>query len=268
MSLFFSLTSVLALLAYGLCLMFLGKQYFSQQNCRKPALSGAWLAVTLHFLSLVALTLDLGELDFGFFSMASLISWLAAAFVVIAAWDKPVESLGLAIFPLAVAALALRLATPIIHHPLNEAGWTMQLHVLISIAAFSLLTMAAGQSLLLAIQDRHLRRHQPSRLVTKLPPLQAMEALLFQIIAGGWLFLSLSLGTGIVFLEDMFAQHLVHKTVLTLIAWLVFSGVLLGRWRYGWRGPLAIRGTLLGFGLLLLGYLGSKLVLELILKRG
>ncbi|MDT8406855.1 MAG: cytochrome c biogenesis protein CcsA [Methylococcales bacterium] len=263
----FTLSASAALLSYGFSCCLLGLVWFYQQPYRKGALITAWLAVGWHLLSIVALTLEIGELDFSLFSVASLISWLAAALVMVAALDKPVENLGLVIFPLAMTGIALRLVMPVSSHPLSEAGWAMQLHVLISIAAFSLLTMAAGQSLLVAIQDRHLRRHQPSRLIMKLPPLQAMEALLFQIIAGGWLLLALALGTGFVFLEDMFAQHLAHKTVLTLVAWLVFSGLLVGRWRYGWRGPVAIRGTLLGFGLLLLGYLGSKLVLELILNR-
>lgn len=90
---------------------------------------------------------------------------------------------------------------------------------------------------------------------------------MFSLIGSGLLFLTLSLASGFVFLENMFAQHLAHKTVLALIAWLVFSTLLLGRIRFGWRGIVAIRWTLAGFATLLLAYLGSKLVIELILKR-
>ena len=94
-----------------------------------------------------------------------------------------------------------------------------------------------------------------------------MESLLFQMIAIGFAMLSLALLSGVLFLEDIFAQHLVHKTVLSLTAWLVFSVLLWGRFQFGWRGRTAIRWTLSGFAVLLLAYFGSKFVLELVLMR-
>jgi ABC-type uncharacterized transport system permease subunit len=94
-----------------------------------------------------------------------------------------------------------------------------------------------------------------------------MEYLLFQMLTTGIVFLTLSLASGFLFIEDLFAQHLVHKTVLSILAWIIFTGLLIGRSRYGWRGQTAIRWTLIGFALLLLAYFGSKLVLELILHR-
>jgi ABC-type uncharacterized transport system permease subunit len=94
-----------------------------------------------------------------------------------------------------------------------------------------------------------------------------MEYLLFQMLTTGIVFLTLSLASGLLFIEDLFAQHLVHKTVLSILAWIIFTGLLIGRSRYGWRGQTAIRWTLIGFALLLLAYFGSKLVLELILHR-
>jgi ABC-type uncharacterized transport system permease subunit len=94
-----------------------------------------------------------------------------------------------------------------------------------------------------------------------------MESLLFEMIGSGFVLLTLALASGFVFLEDMFAQHLVHKTVLSSLGWLVFGGLLVGRLRYGWRGRTAIIWTLSGFVILVLAYFGSKAVLELILKR-
>jgi ABC-type uncharacterized transport system permease subunit len=94
-----------------------------------------------------------------------------------------------------------------------------------------------------------------------------METLLFQMIGTGLFFLTASLLSGFIFIEDLFAQHLLHKTVLAIIAWIIFTALLLGRLRFGWRGKTAIQWTLVGFVLLLLAYFGSKLVLELILKR-
>jgi ABC-type uncharacterized transport system permease subunit len=94
-----------------------------------------------------------------------------------------------------------------------------------------------------------------------------MESLLFQMLTTGIAFLSISLASGFLFIENLFAQHLVHKTVLSILAWLIFTGLLIGRSRYGWRGKTAIQWTLIGFISLLLAYFGSKLVLELILQR-
>jgi ABC-type uncharacterized transport system permease subunit len=94
-----------------------------------------------------------------------------------------------------------------------------------------------------------------------------MEDLMFEMIGIGFILLTLALLSGFAFLDDMFAQHLVHKTVLSVVAWLVFGGLLLGRRLWGWRGRKAISWTLTGFGILILAYFGSKLVLELILHQ-
>ena len=145
--------------------------------------------------------------------------------------------------------------------------WEMSTHIFSSIIAYSLLNIAALQAIFLAIQDQQLRSHHPKRLMLALPPLQAMETLLFQMIAAGIFFLTVSLASGFIFVENLFAQHLVHKTVLSIFAWFIFSGLLVGRLRYGWRGNIAIKWTLIGFVLLLLAYFGSKMVIELILKR-
>ena len=78
--------------------------------------------------------------------------------------------------------------------------------------------------------------------------------------------LTLAISTGIIFMEDIFSQHLVHKTVLSMFAWLIFSILLLGRHQLGWRSLTAVRFTLTGFSLLILAFFGSKLVLELVLQ--
>jgi ABC-type uncharacterized transport system permease subunit len=118
-----------------------------------------------------------------------------------------------------------------------------------------------------AIIDHFLRRHHLNPLVKSLPPLETLERLLFRLIAMGFILLTVSLGTGLAFVDDLFEQHLAHKTILSIMAWLVFGLLLWGRWQYGWRGRQAVRLTLAGILLLLLAYFGSKLVLETILGR-
>jgi ABC-type uncharacterized transport system permease subunit len=171
-------------------------------------------------------------------------------------------------FPLTAIILLLGEAFPEPLRPLHHSSPGMTIHVLSSLIAFSFLGIASIQGILLLIQDACLRRrYLKAWILRSLPSLESMESLMFSLIGSGLLFLTLSLASGFVFLENMFAQHLVHKTVLALIAWLVFGTLVFGRVRFGWRGIVAIRWTLAGFAALFLAYLGSKLVIEMILKR-
>ena len=143
--------------------------------------------------------------------------------------NKPVEKLGIVIFPIAAIMLALELNLPEKPHLLHTHNWQMSVHILTSIIAFSLLNIAALQAVLLAIQDQQLKSHPPKRFIQSLPSLQTMESLLFQMLGTGLFFLTISLVSGFIFIEDLFAQHLVHKTVLSIIAWIIFSCLLIGR---------------------------------------
>jgi ABC-type uncharacterized transport system permease subunit len=193
---------------------------------------------------------------------------IVALLLLIAALNKPVATLGIAIFPIAASMLALEVKFSTQSQELSQYNWEMSTHILTSIIAFSLLNIAALQAILLAFQDQQLKSHPPKHFIQSLPPLQTMETLLFQMLGTGLFFLTLSLATGFLFIDDLFAQHLVHKTVLSILAWIIFMGLLIGRSLYGWRGKIAMKWTLIGFVLLLLAYFGSKLVLELILHRG
>jgi ABC-type uncharacterized transport system permease subunit len=96
-----------------------------------------------------------------------------------------------------------------------------------------------------------------------------MEKILFRIIWTGFLLLTMTLLSGIIFSQEVFGQSVTfsHKTLFGFISWGVFAALLIGRQFYGWRGRTAIRWTLAGFIILLLAYIGSKFVLEIILDR-
>jgi len=223
------------------------------------------LAAVMHSTVLQpAIFTDTG-LNLAFFNVLSLVMDMVAVLLLISAIYRPVENLGIALLPLAGVASLLRwgVGGDIEHATFLDPG--VQAHILLSILAYSLLSIAAVQAILLAIQNRHLRNRQPGGFVRALPPLETMEGVLFQMIGVGYLLLTASLVTGFLFLEDLFAQHLVHKTVLSLVAWSVFTALLWGRWHFGWRGRTAIRWTLTGFIILMVAYFGSKLVLEFIL---
>jgi len=234
---------------------------------RKRAIFPAWLAVLLHISYTFSLFMQHSSFNFSLFNTASIISSLVAFLLLLATINKPVEKLGLAVFPLAIIALLSTLIFPDKALNIQINNWQMGTHILSSIIAFSLLNIAALQAIMLAIQESQLKNHPPRKFIRTLPPLQTMETLLFQMIGTGLLFLSISLVSGFVFIEDLFAQHLAHKTLLAIVAWVTFTSLLIGRIKYGWRGQTAVKWTLAGFSLLLLAYFGSKLVLELILHR-
>lgn len=206
-------------------------------------------------------------LDLGFFSAAALVSWLMSLLLLVATSLRPVENVGIIVFPLAAITALLYLMFPAStpRGPTPDSG--VEAHIVLSMLAYSVLALAAMQAIVLAIQEARLRHHQPGGFVRMLPPLATMESMLFDLLWGGFALLTLALASGALFIEDLFAQHLVHKTVLSLVAWLVFGLLLAGRLRFGWRGQTAIRWTISGFVALLLAYFGSKFVLELILGR-
>ncbi|MEJ2343829.1 MAG: cytochrome c biogenesis protein CcsA [Gammaproteobacteria bacterium] len=224
-------------------------------------------AVVLHGGLLYQTLVSAHGINLGFFNAGSLVSWLIALILLLTAIRKPVENLGIVLFPVAAIAIVVD-GSFTSRHIIHATGhWQLDAHILISFIAYSLLTIAMVQAVLLAIQEHHLRNRQPGGFIRALPPLQTMESLLFQMIAIGFSLLTVGLLIGLLFLHNIFAQHLVHKTVLSLIGWFVFAILLWGRWRYGWRGRIAIRWTLGGFITLMLAYFGSKMVLELILHR-
>ena len=226
-----------------------------------------WGAVLLHAMLLAQNVFQAAGLNLGFFNALSFTAWLVSVVLLAFAMVRPVENLGIAVFPCAALAMGSGLWFPAERIVADTSRWPLELHILIAILAYALLTLAALQAGLLAVQDHRLRHRQPGGFLRRMPPLTTMEGLMFQLIGAGFVLLSITLISGWFFIEDLFAQYLAHKMVLSSLAWGVFGVLLWGRWRFGWRGRTAIRWTLSGFAFLLLAYFGSKLVLELILRR-
>ncbi len=221
------------------------------------------LGAHLYTLSMSMVSPD--GINIGFFTALSLVSAFITLFTLVSALRHPIEILGIVVMPIAAITLAADLATTSIHllPPGSSSG--LIFHVVTSIIAYSILGLAALHAIVFSVQNSLLHKHQPGGLIRLLPPLNTMETLLFDAIILGFACLSLSLLSGMVYLENMFAQHLAHKTILSILAWLVFAILLIGRWLMGWRGRTAIRWTLGGFISLMLAYFGSKFVLEVIL---
>jgi len=236
-------------------------------NPKTLLLSLGLIAVVLHGVVLhYSLVTDAG-LNLGFYNAISLLLWFIALLLLTASFKSPIENIGIALLPLAALALILERFLPSDHVLGNDIAMGLGIHILTSLLAYAVLTLAAVQAILLAIQHQHLHNRHPGGFIRALPPLETMESLLFQLISVGLVLQTISLLSGFISLDDMFAQHQVHKTVFAIIAWCVFAVLLWGRWQYGWRGRIAIRWTLIGFVALLLAYIGSKLVQEIVLGR-
>ncbi len=204
-------------------------------------------------------------LQMGVTHVASLATWFIASLLVLAITKKPVENLGLVVMPMGALSLIVEYIYPVSHLVSTHEQHGLGIHILLSIFAYSLLGLALIQAIILSIQERHLHNRHPGGIIRTLPPMETMETLLIQMISIGFALQTTSLLSGFVYLEDMFAQKMVHKTILSIVAWFIFAVLLFGRWHYGWRGKTIVRLTAAGFILLMIAYFGSKTVLEIIL---
>jgi len=229
------------------------------------ALGLAGVAVLIH--AGILLGMHRGALDLHFFAALSLTAFVVSTLTLLVNLSRPVAALGVIVFPLTAVLIAVDsfLAPPTLPQPMD---WQIKLHVTVALVAFSVLSIAAALAILLAVQERALRHRQFGPWLRALPPLTLTETLLFRLIGAGFTLLSLTLLTGALFVDNLFGQHLAQKTLLSIVAWLVFGVLLFGRWRHGWRGQRAVKLTLIGMAVLLLAFFGSKALLELVLHRG
>mgnify|MGYP001818434789 CR=1 FL=1 len=259
--------SIILYLASGILLLLKLNSHTSVAALsRFQLLLPAIIAMLLHGWVVYQSVLTGQGLDVGFYAVLSLVGWLVALLLLAATFAQPIESLGIFVFPTAAMMLLLRLLNPAGYYLSQNLGSGLELHILLSILAYSLLSIAAVQAILLYIQDTHLHNKHTGGFIRALPPLETMETLLFQMIGLGFIVLSISLLSGVLYIENILDQHLVHKTVLSVTAWIIFGILLFGRWRFGWRGRTAIRWTISGFVLLMLAYFGSKFVIQLVLQ--
>ena len=203
-----------------------------------------------------------GGADLHFFAALSLVGLgMAALTALYGAWGR-MQALGVVVFPLGAATLLADAATA--GAATSVADWRLQLHAWCALLAYATLAVAALLAVMLWLQERALRRRDYDRWLRALPPLVELESLLFRTIAVGFVLLSATLLTGFLFVEDMLAQHLAHKTFFSVASWIAFGLLLFGHWRWGWRGRKAARWTLVAMLLLVLAFFGTKFVFDLL----
>ena len=263
-----------ALLYGGLALHFWRTRWITASEQEVPGRQawerGVVLApLLLHAMLLYQSTLRGPSVSLGIGNAASLIVWLSVLIYWVGSFVHRVEGLQALVMPIAAIGCLLPLAAPPARALPNTEFLAFKAHLLISMLAYSFFTIASLHVLLMALLEKRLHGRRLRSGLSALPPLLTMERILFQLIGVGLALLTLSLGTGILFSEEVFGRPLSlnHKTVFGVVSWAIFGALLWGRQRYGWRGRVAMRWTLSGFLMLVLAYFGSRFVLEVVLQR-
>ena len=262
-----TLTGIIALLFYVGTLLLQRRSVnlgSARSGTRAGTLVAGFIGVAAHFYSAGSLIYRDTAYHFGVTEVSTLIFAAITLLTLLSNIRRPAGSLILAVLPLAILSILFSLIVPSTYPP-QHLDTGIAAHVILSIVAYSLFSIAALQSIFLAFQNYQLKHHHVVRVMRLFPPLQDMERLLFELLWAAQILLSLAIAAGFLFVSDLGAQGLAHKMFFSLLAWVVFTGLLVGRHALGWRGNTAIKGTLTGFGLLLIGFYGSKFVLEFIL---
>ncbi len=261
------LAFLLAGMVYILVSIYIGWALIQDKPIHKGVSLGLLIVgILAHAALLYPHIVTLYGLNFNLFNIISLISLFFLFFYVIFSLYRPIVSLGILAAPTALVGMIIGYIGRAPYRPITDISAGLEAHILLSLAAYCVLLMAAVQALFLRLQIRELKHQSIHRFwVNKLPSLQSMESLLFDMLLVGFVLLSIALGIGFVYVEDLLAQHLAHKTVFSVLSWLLFGALLLGNWRAGWRGKRAANMTIYAFILLAIGFVGSKFVLEMLL---
>jgi len=229
----------------------------------RGALFAAWL---LHGITLTEGLLG-SPPRFGFAPALSMTAWLVLSVYAIQSRLFPQLKGHWALAGFGGFAVLLSIIFPGTEYHMVASMW-LPLHWALGLASYGLFAAAVVHAWLMGRAEKSMRLATGAEAGV---PLLTLERLTFRFVEAGFLLLSATLLVGWLFAEQLYGPDLAakwnHKTVFSVLAWLAFAGLLAGRAQLGWRGLKAVRVLYLGAGLLLLGYVGSRFVLEVILKR-
>lgn len=227
------------------------------------------LALVLQGVDLYDGLFGAGDMRFSFSFALSLMLWLAVLIYWLESFKSRMDGLQPMVLPLAALCVALPEVFPQVHVIAHADAWRFKLHFLTAMLSYSLFTLSALHAVFMGFVERKLHHRELSKQLASLPPILTMETLLFRMIGIAFGLLSVTLASGLLFSEAIFgkAVPLDHKTLFAFASWAIFAALLIGRRVYGWRGRIALRWTLTGFLLLLLAYVGSRFVSEVVLGR-
>ena len=255
------------------------------QSMERPERVARWLllpGLVAHGVGLDALVLAGGNLHLSWLLALSVAVWLGLIVFWFESLIIKIDGLQLLVLPFAGVICVLTALYPGSHLVTSSVESALRGHLLLALGAYGLITIAAMQSLLMAAVDHHLHhprdvvhnasalRRAIGRVLDAQPPLLVQERLLFRVIWIAFAALTLAIISGSLISLATVGNWLPfdHKSVFTVLSWLTFGMLLLGRHRWGWRGRIALRYTVVGFIFVVLSYTGSRFVIEVILNRG
>lgn len=240
-------------------------------SVRNPFWVSAMLlaGIVMHAALLGASVFRPDAVHLGFSNAVSLIAWLSISVYALTALKVPLPGIQGWVAGLAAVGVLMPLVLPDARAVPFSNTFGFRAHLVLSLLAYCFLFIAALQAVLMSAFEKRLHHGAAAASMPGLPPLLTLESILFRLIWAGFILLTLALGSGILFSEEIFgkAMSFSHKTVFSFLSWLLFGALLAGRTIWGWRGRLAVRWTISGFVMLLLAYVGSKFVLEVLLNR-
>ncbi len=199
-------------------------------------------------------------------SIMNMLSVIAVSMVFVGAWRYFAKADNSAYTVVALIAAVCVWFPVWFNIPLTQAhGWSLKFHIVLSIAAYIALGFASLYACFLLIQDMRLRNRKAVFNLNL--PLNYIERTMFNFTVIGEVLLTLSLVTGLLFIHDFWAQHISHKVTFAVVSWLIIAVLLMRYYHQGFRGRKAALWLLSGFVFLLLAYLGSAFVLQIILHR-
>jgi len=220
--------------------------------------------------SLIYITTISNGINLNFSNSLLIVSWVTVFFYYFI--NRKIQFNGLENLTL-IPALLIILSHPFLK---NDQSFEIQMsinsiiHIIIAILSYSLLTVGAIFSIfILLFQNNLTKKYQNEENFSGNFSLLSMEDILFKIYWFGFILLSITLFSGILFTNEIFGTSIVwnHKTIFSLMAWITYGAMLLGRMKYGWRGKKAVVISLIAFMFLLLSYFGTKFVLEILLNN-
>lgn len=226
------------------------------------------IGVILHGVTLSLDMLTPWGINYEVFNLLSFTSAFVLLLGIIFSMYRPVLILNLIATPFAMLGLIIAGLFDTPNPVIRKQSLGIDIHIFLSLSAYAVLFVATIHAILLWFQNRELKKKQKRRMwATLLPSLQTMQSLLFDLILIGFILLTIALGFGFFTIQDFLGQHLAHKTAFSMLSWLIYGCLLIGHWKFGWRGNRAIKMTLIAFLILVIGFIGSKFVLEMLLMR-
>lgn len=237
---------------------------YAHQRLKPVAMRGALVAVWVLHLLVILFGLFEQPPRFGFAAALSVTVWLTLTVYAIESRLYPQLRARWTLAALGTLAVLMTLVFPGAPFPSLHSPW-LPLHWALGIASYGLIGAAVVHGWLMQRAERAMRMGTAH---DNAMPLLTLERLTFRFIAAGFVLLSAALLAGIGFASPGAPAWIWnHKTVFSLLSWLTMGVLLWGRWRLGWRGRVAVRTLYLGATFLLLGYVGSRFVMEVLLQR-